>query len=229
MKTGRAILIAALTAASIAPAGALDIVPVPGNGMFNVPVRTYADIRFENVVKQNYDISCGAAALATLLKYYYGRNIGEKQVIEGILEGSSEEDKANIAKFGFSMLELKRAGERYGFVSAGFKLTDAAKLRKLEVPALTLINIRGYNHFVVIKGVRENQVLIADPAFGNRVRDIERFADEWNEVVLVFVHPQQKGAPDFATGSTLKARTQDVFPILDRGVRTIIAPPANEY
>lgn len=222
-------MIATLIAASIAPAGASEIVPVPGKGMFNVPVRSYADIRFENIVKQTYDISCGAAALATLLRYYYGRVIDEKQVIEDILRGSSEEDKANIAKFGFSMLELKRAGERYGFVSAGFKLTDAAKLRKLEVPALTLINIRGYNHFVVIKGVKENQVLIADPAFGNRVRAVDRFAKEWNSVVLVFVHPQERGNPGFATGSTLRARTGDVFPILDRGLRTIIAPPANEY
>lgn len=230
MKPARTLLMTvAIAMLMLPPARANDIVPAPGRGMFSVPVRTYADIRFEGVVKQNFDISCGAAALATLLKHYYDLDIGEKEVIEDILAVSSEESKHNIAQYGFSMLELKRAGEEYGFVAAGFRLPDAATLRKLEVPALTLVNIRGYNHFVVIKGVKGNQVLIADPAFGNRARPIDRFAKEWSSVVLVLVHPKRQGDTAFTTGTTLRAHTQDVIPMLDRGLRAIVAPPTNEF
>lgn len=230
MKTLRTLLILAATAILLAPAArASDLVPAPGRGMFSVPVRTYADIRFEDIVKQKYDISCGAAALATLLKYYYELDIGEQEVIDGILAGSSEETRSNIAKYGFSMLELKRAGEEKGFVAAGFRLDDAATLRKLDVPALTLINIRGYNHFVVIKGVKDGQVLIADPAFGNRVRPIGSFEKEWSSIVLVLVHPERQGDSAFVTGSTLRAHTREIIPMLDRGLRTVVAPPANEF
>ena len=52
-----------------------------------------------NVVRQQYDYSCGSAALTTLLDFYLGRNFQERQVMEGLL------------RFG----ETERIVERRGF------------------------------------------------------------------------------------------------------------------
>ena len=39
------------------------------------PVRSLLEIRRENVIVQRWDVSCGAAALATLLTYHHGRPV----------------------------------------------------------------------------------------------------------------------------------------------------------
>lgn len=218
------LLIAGFFALSLhtAPAGAeQQPVRLPGGQMINAPVTSYFALRFKQVVKQGYDISCGAAALATLLKYYWGMNTDEKAIIEGIFAGSSEDEKKKISGLGFSMLELKHMGESLGFTAGGFRLDSVEKLAKLKVPALTLITVRGYKHFVVIKGLSRGQVYIADPAFGNRSRSLERFAEEWDGVILVFVSDKHTAHNDFFADGSLSGRPGDVVPLIDRYARPI--------
>ena len=137
-------------------------------------------------------------------------------------------DKEKIQKEGFSLLEMKRFAERRGYVAGGYRITDVDKLTNLKVPAITLINVRGYAHFAVIKGVSEGQVFIADPAFGNRSRPLEDFAGEWNNVILVVLSDSRPPTSAFALDPTLKAPGRDVMVIVDRGLRTI-APGAGEF
>ncbi|QEX17532.1 hypothetical protein FRZ44_28320 [Hypericibacter terrae] len=200
-----------------APAGAeQQPVRLPGGQMINAPVTSYFALRFKQVVKQGYDISCGAAALATLMKYYWGVDTDEKKIIEGILARSSEDEKKQINGMGFSMLELKHLGESLGFSAGGFRLDSVEKLAKLKVPALTLITVRGYKHFVVFKGVSQGQVYIADPAFGNRSRSLERFTEEWDGVILVFVSDKYTGLSGFSADGSLSGRPREVVPLIQR-------------
>jgi hypothetical protein len=163
-----------MLAAQAASAATLPV-PVPGQALFNVRVRSFVELRFENVVRQAYDVSCGAAALATLLQYYYGEQVTEREVIEAMFEAGN---KDKIRQEGFSLLEMKRFAERRGYVSRGYRIADVHRLRELTVPAISLVTVRGYAHFVVIKGVAQGQVFVADPAFGNRSRPLETFAQE---------------------------------------------------
>ena len=196
-------------------------VTLPGNTTIHAPVTSYFALRFKQVVKQGYDISCGAAALATLLKYYWGVDTDEKKIIEGILAGISDDEKKKINDGGFSMLELKRMGESLGFAAGGFRLDSVDKLAKLKVPALTLITVRGYKHFVVLKGLSRGQVYIADPAFGNRSRSLERFTEEWDGVILVFVNSKLTARNDFSADGSLSGRPGEVLPLIDRYARPI--------
>jgi uncharacterized protein len=182
------------------------------NGLVTyTPIVSFAAQRFDRVVRQNYDLSCGAAAMSTLLTHYYGRDdAGEKSIIEAVINAAPEADKDKIARFGFSMLELKRHAERIGMVAGGYKLKDPAQLSALRAPAITLINSRGYSHFVVIKGVKDGRVFIADPAFGNRVQTLEDFAQGWNPVILIMVDPNRQGDASFMADPTRKTRTQDL-------------------
>jgi predicted double-glycine peptidase len=214
-----------LLASVTEPALATDSIPLPGNTTIRAPVTSYFGLRFKQVVRQGYDVSCGAAALATLLKYYYGMDVGEKQIIEEIFANSTDEQKQKINAYGFSMLELKHYGESLGFVGGGFKLDSVEKLAKLRVPALTLITVRGYKHFVVLKGLYRGQVYIADPAFGNRSRPLERFATEWDGVILVLVSDKFTGRNDFSADGSLRAPADGVLPLIDRYARPITRSP----
>ena len=204
---------------------ATSLVPGAGGARFNVKVKSLVDMRFKRVVRQKYDLSCGAAALATLFKYFYGDETDEKQIIDGIMEFG---DKEKIEKDGFSMLELKKFGERIGYEAKGYRIKNVESLTKLKIPVLTLTNTRGYNHFVVIKGVKDGVVFIADPAFGNRSVPLDDFDDEWNNVVLVFASTTNGGNNAFTFDPTLRARKQHVQLMIEQGLFHI-RPGASEF
>lgn len=227
---------AALSAAFAAPAGAEPqkslqrYTPIPGRTGLVTPIRSFAEMRFDRVVRQGYDLSCGAAALATVLTHYYGIPVGEREIIETVLNAVPADTRAKIGEEGFSMLELKRFAEMAGFAAGGFRLAKSEQLRSLKAPALALINSRGYAHFVVVKGMEGDEVLIADPAFGNRRRPLAHFAKEWNGVILVVVDSAGKlGDPSFRLGEDPQLSPAALQSIL-AGVGGVSAPRgANEF
>lgn len=201
-------------------------VPLPmGGALLNIKRKTLVDMRFKNVVRQRYDLSCGAAAIATLMQFFYGEKITEKDVIADI---SKFGDVAKIKKFGFSMLELKRFGDRRGFIVRGFKVKSAKDLVNLKIPVLTLINVRGYNHFVILKGIRNGQVYIADPAFGNRNYSISSFEAGWSKIILAYLSPKKSPKNQFALRPSLRAPVSHVRFVLESVLGTI-RPGRNQF
>lgn len=207
-----------LSALAASPAPAMPV-PVPGGALLTMKVESLAERRFKNVVRQGYDLSCGAAALATLLRYYYDDPVDERRVIDAVLAGS--EDAEAVRGRGFSMLELKRYGERRGYAVQGFRVEDVRKLAEAEVPMLTLITSRGYDHFVVLKGVQDGTAFLADPAFGNRAMPLHEFAKEWQGVVLVFVHPRRPARNRLALEGQAPAPAGNVHLLVDHHLQSI--------
>jgi predicted double-glycine peptidase len=156
------------------------------------------EAKFKNVVSQNFDFSCGAAALATLLKYQYGKEVTETDVIKGMLAYG---DKILIKKRGFSFLDMKIYSQTLGFQANGYKL-KIEQLRQVKIPTIVLINIRGYNHFVVLKGVVGERVYTADPAWGNKVMELEEFLKSWNNVIFVAAGPKEGKPAGLAPAET---------------------------
>ena len=80
-------------------------VSIPGIGSFHkLNVTSYKEARFKSVLKQEYDFSCGSAALASLLTYHYADPVDEKTVFESMYDDGDQE---NINREGFSMLDMK--------------------------------------------------------------------------------------------------------------------------
>jgi predicted double-glycine peptidase len=202
----------------------LPIFAGPRGTLFNVPVKSLVDLRYRSVVRQAYDLSCGAAALATLFKYFYAEDVTEKDLIDAMVAFG---DKEKIMREGFSMLELKRYSESRGYVSDGYEIEDVKKLQNLKVPVIALVNVRGYWHFVVIRSVVDGEVHIGDPAFGNRKRPLEGFASEWNHIILVVLSKDRAGDSAFATQATLKGPSQPFRTLTDFGVRPITPGSGN--
>jgi predicted double-glycine peptidase len=155
-----------------------------GGMVITKEVKTVRDLRYEKVISQTTDYSCGAASLATILTHYFGRETTEKEILDAVLQGP-EEEVQRIKKKGLSLLDLKKFAESLGFEGKGYRL-KVSELSRLDRPAIVLIDAKGYNHFVVLKGIVDENVHLADPIRGNRVMGLDEFAGIWNGILLAF-------------------------------------------
>lgn len=190
-QTGRllaaATIFLGLTATIMSPARAGEIylngVTIGGGGYVTVPVESFQEQKFKTTVHQEYDFSCGSAALATLLTYSYDIPSTEQTVFISMFEHG---DKTKIKQFGFSLLDMKEYLDRIHLPSGGFR-APLSKLARVHLPAVVLINERGYKHFVVVRGIQDGRVLIADPSVGMRSERVTDFQREWSEVFFVIL------------------------------------------
>jgi predicted double-glycine peptidase len=143
-------------------------------------VKSLLEMRQRGVVIQQWDLSCGAAALATILRYQYDDPVTEREIARGLI--NRKEYLANPtlvrAREGFSLLDLKRYVDGHGYEGVGYGSLSLANLME-QAPILVPVNFNGYNHFVVFRGIRGNRVLLADPGYGNRTMLVEQFEDAW--------------------------------------------------
>ena len=176
-----ATIIGCALAAAWPDAAAAQLLLNGPSGPTRVAVTSYRDLPFRTVVRQQYDFSCGSAALATLLRHHYGRDVTERDVFKAMFDIG---DQAQIRQVGFSLLDMKAYLGAHGFESDGFRLSwsDLAASRS---PAIVLVNHDGYRHFVVFKGIEDDRVLIGDPALGLKIYDRATFEAMWNGVAFM--------------------------------------------
>ncbi len=148
---------------------------------FGTPVTSLIGRRFETVVRQQYDFSCGSAALATLLRFHYADPQNEQSVFLGMFRDG---DRAQIRRLGFSLLDMKRYLAARGIAADGFKVS-IEQIAKARIPGIALIDFEGYRHFVVVKGIDDDTLLLGDPSLGLRRETIGRFARQWNGVFFI--------------------------------------------
>lgn len=157
---------------------------LPNGAIFTKKVESMHERRFRHLVRQHTDYSCGAAALATLLKYAYNLEADEATVIEGMMGVS---DMELVKQRGFSLLDIKRYVESLGMRGRGYRVNEE-RLRSLRVPGLILMDVRGFRHFVVLKQVRDDMVELGDPILGNRVIPLDEFIQSWpSKAVFVVI------------------------------------------
>jgi predicted double-glycine peptidase len=173
--------IAALASAGAAHAEVRLVNPAGGGGEYALRVTSWRDMPFRTVVRQQYDYSCGSAALATLLKHHYGVEVGEADLFTAMWEAG---DQDKIRKAGFSLLDMKRYLEARGWKADGYRL-PLDQLAEAGRPWIALIDLGSYRHFVVIKGVRSDRVLVGDPALGMKAYTRAEFQKIWNGVAFV--------------------------------------------
>lgn len=148
------------------------------------PVRTWKACRDRNVVLQRFDYSCGAGALATLMRYYFDDPVSEEEILLDILGSLTPAQVRDREENGLSLLDLKRSAERRGYQAAGVGL-NYKSLKQLQGPVLIHMERENYKHFAVFKGIRGDRVELADPSRGNVRLPVSRFARQWSGVALV--------------------------------------------
>lgn len=164
-----------------------------GTANYALPVKSMAERRFLTVTRQRYDFSCGSAALATLLHYHYGDVQNEQSIFVGMWK---EGDREQIRRYGFSLLDMKRYLRARGIKSDGYVVT-LKDIQTTGVPGIALIEMRGYKHFVVVKGVENGQVLVGDPSVGIRLISAKDFSRMWNGILFALGDSVQQGKLSF--------------------------------
>jgi len=188
----KARVLAAVMAAALTPLATAASLEVrgPQDGGFITHVVSVREARYVTTLHQQYDFSCGSAAVATLLTYQYGQPVDEREVFGFMYQHG---DQAKIRKEGFSMLDMKRYLAAHGFQADGFE-QPVDRLVREKLPAIVLLSERGYRHFVVVKGVGNGRVLVGDPAMGTRAISMERFRHLWVNGILFVVHNRRESA-----------------------------------
>lgn len=144
------------------------------------PVRSLLDERHRNIVLQQWELSCAAAALATILRYQHGFPVSERSVALGLIKRQEYLDNPDLVRLrqGFSLLDLKRYVDELGYQGIGLGQLEFSDLLE-RAPVIVPVNLQGYPHFVVFRGATSERVLLADPAFGNLTLSIAKFMEGW--------------------------------------------------
>jgi predicted double-glycine peptidase len=144
------------------------------------PVRSVIEMRRQNVVLQQWELSCAAAALATILRYQYGVPVTERSVALGLINRQEYLVNPDLVRIrqGFSLLDLKRYVDSFGYEGVGLGQLALPDLFA-RAPIIVPVNLQGFPHFVVFRGGTKNSVLLADPAFGNITISKDKFLNGW--------------------------------------------------
>jgi ATP-binding cassette subfamily B protein len=113
---------------------------------------------------------CGAACLV-MISRYWGKNFSINRLRE----------LANVNRSGASMKSLTSAAESIGFATRPVK----ASLDKLAQQPLPAIAHWEGKHYIVVYEIRKKQVIVADPAIGQRTLTVEEFKDGWTGYALL--------------------------------------------
>jgi uncharacterized protein len=169
------------------------------------PLLSLKDMRDANVIKQRFDYSCGAAALATILRYAFNDLVTERDVLSQLFSLLSGDELQTTLRQGFSLLHLQRVAQARGYQAEGFRLAPQS-LAQLSGPVIVYIQPRGYRHFAVLRGIKDDRVYLADPSLGNIRMPLYQFLESWRDesgTGVIFVVEPTAGVPERKTPLTL--------------------------
>jgi hypothetical protein len=171
-------------------------------------------MRQEKMVPQKWDVSCGAAALATILTYQFHDPVSERAAAEGMLKRT---DPLRVKyRGGFSLLDLKRFAQSRGYEADGYEQMTLDHLESMA-PLIVPISVKGNAHFVIFRGVVGDRVVLADPAYGNRVMGVSEFLNAWTSGLGFIV---SRG--DETTVNQIPPRASDFVAVSPVVVRSIL-------
>jgi predicted double-glycine peptidase len=168
--------------------------------------RDWRSLRDEGLVRQQYDYSCGLAALATLLSGYYGLPVDEESLLER-LDLPDPDARQSLNSQGVSLALIAELAGEFGLRAQGLRVPTAA-LARLRLPVIAYIEDRGEPHFTVVRGVdASGWIQLADSAWGNRLLSPAQFRrlfatedDTRGRLLLVLPGNAQEGPPARAGG-----------------------------
>jgi hypothetical protein len=130
-------------------------------------VSPLSKLKTKQTIKQGYEESCGAVALATLLKLH-GRDTNETE----ILDMASKTDMLSFA-------ELAKISKAFGYEAQGYKISRDV-FEKTKIPLLVLVVREAeFPHFVVAINHDGDFVSVYDPSSGDYIASKRDFYAMW--------------------------------------------------
>lgn len=134
--------------------------------------------RQRGVILQTSWMTCGPAAVASLLKFYFG-------------EDTSEDEIARLAhtyeKRTSTLLDLRDACRAKGYEATGYRLTLPQLLNQIETGGVPVVAHfkEPSHHYVLVTGQEGDRILVSDPARGNTSMKVKDFLRRWSGNALV--------------------------------------------
>ncbi len=197
--------------------------------------RSWKEIQVRNVVMQQHDYSCGAAALATLTRYYWGDNTSEKMFLDEVDKAlpTKAEIKDRLEN-GLTMTDLKKAAEGAGY-DALIGTVRFEQLIESKVPVVVGLTVHlgvketEFRHFVVYRGYDGWWVYLADPIRGNVRITAPEFLQQWQKnAVLIVAKPDtdpRKWSPLTVTRNEMYQGTLNYLEARKALTRQAATPP----
>ncbi len=139
-------------------------------------VSSYYEIRNKNVVRQNYEESCGAASIATILNLIDVKRYSENDILQKLKQNNN-----NIGTNLISFMQMKQALKLLGLHSVGYQINQSI-FNYFKIPVIVKIeNDPRYPHFVVVMNYSGDYVKIFDPNFGEYISSKEQFYKLWDK------------------------------------------------
>ncbi|MBK7810065.1 MAG: peptidase domain-containing ABC transporter [Saprospiraceae bacterium] len=120
-------------------------------------------------IQQTGMMECGPTCLAMIFKYYGYFNI------QSLLTKITE-----VNTGGVNLYSLAEAAEQFGFQADCYEM-EYKNFQEIPLPCIA--HYSGI-HFIVVYKVTENEVWVADPAYGKDRLSREEFEKKWNGIVL---------------------------------------------
>lgn len=150
---------------------------------------SYLDLRYTDVIEQSNEYTCGAAAVATLLTYFYGIPVTEQDILSLVYEAMRARGEKPEQGRGLTAYDLKEAIEAKGVEVKGFLVKPAALQDYFARGGLPVIIhlTKPEKHFEVAVGMIGDQIVIADPSWGRSVMPLMLLVEQhgYDGVVLV--------------------------------------------
>lgn len=154
---------------------------------------SYKELQQRQIVMQQLDYSCGAAVLATVIRYYWGDNATEAQFLDLMprLKLTEAQLKDRVEN-GLTLTDLRDLANIAGY-QASMGRVKFHELRESRVPVIVGITVNKHDHFVVYRGTDGEFAYLADPIRGNVRTTIPAFLEQWQKnAILVIAKPNTK-------------------------------------
>ncbi|MDO7219199.1 C39 family peptidase [Acinetobacter nosocomialis] len=135
---------------------------------YSKEIKSFIYFRDYQLVRQSKEFSCGAAALATVMKFHLNiKDFGEQTALQYLTDEKS------------SLYDLQIIAKEYGISALGLKLSKN-EILFIKKPVIAYIKTPLLmDHFVVIKYVYKDDFYIGDPALGNYILKKDEFYKYW--------------------------------------------------
>ena len=141
------------------------------------------------VIMQMEALECGAASLAMILAYY-NKWIPLEQIRED----------CGVSRNGSNAKNIMVAARSYGLNAKAYRMTPEKIKEKGKFPMIVHWE---FNHFIVLNGIKGNNVYINDPAKGSLKMSYEQFDEGYTGICLMF-EPNESFVPSGKPKSVLQ-------------------------
>ncbi|MBC5858079.1 peptidase C39 [Campylobacter jejuni] len=137
-------------------------------------VKSYQEIKNEKVVRQNYEESCGASSLATLINTLDDNNLTELDLLKTMSGQKLYTDMVSFA-------DLSDAVKKLGYESNSYQINRENLDKLVNIPMLVKIeDDPRFPHFVIIINHKGNYLQVLDLSYGEYISSKSQFFSIWD-------------------------------------------------